>query len=228
MRALFLVLVGLLVCLAGCQLLGIDGRRTDCHPMAVSAPASVGWRALGDGPVYPVYPDAPWDHSIYVIDRAGNTQGWYELKVAWVSRPEYTGPILIRGEQIDDANALHFGRNGQELLAELELPAGASVQWLERLAVIYHATLAWMLCLPSGWARLQHRDRVPSCRDLRDPSLSYPLRRRCALSQDMHPRCLRTSIKKEQVKQCGKSADLRVLPYGAACTPPSSRFTTEH
>jgi hypothetical protein len=152
-RAIVLVLVGLVGCVAGCQLPGTGAAPTPTLTPSPTATQSADWQALhrplrlptvtpgascpaaqehvvssdfgaalGDGPVYPA---APWSHGTYSIDGAGNRQGWYELKVAWVSRPEYTGPILIRGQQIDGPNALRFGVNEQELLPELELPAGS-------------------------------------------------------------------------------------------------------
>jgi hypothetical protein len=139
--------MGLLLCLAGCQLPWIGATpsptatasawqplRRPLHLPTITpgapcpvqtehpvGPASDGWHALGDGPVYPV---APWDQGTYAIGDAGNNQGWYELKVAWVSRPEYPGLSLIRGGPIDGTGTLRFGLGGQELLTDLELPSG--------------------------------------------------------------------------------------------------------
>jgi hypothetical protein len=79
---------------------------------------------IGDGPVYPA---GQWVHGTVSIARAGNDRGWYDLNVLWVARPEYTGPILIRGQQIDGAHGpLLFGNSltGQDMLAELEFSAG--------------------------------------------------------------------------------------------------------
>jgi hypothetical protein len=151
-----LILAGLVVCLAGCQLPGIGATPTPTPTPLPTATATAGgdvWQALhrplhvptvtpgapcpaaierqvspdfgpalGDGPVYPA---GPWSHGTYSVDASPNIQGWHELKVLWISRPEYTGPILIRGQQIDGPNALRFGINGQFLLSELELPAGS-------------------------------------------------------------------------------------------------------
>lgn len=148
-------MVGLVGCLAGCQLHATSATPTPTPIPSPTATQTADWQALhrplhlptvapgapcpaaqehavspdfglalGGGPVYPV---APWVHGTYAIDGARNDQGWYYLKVLWVSRPEYMGPILIRGRQIDGPNALLFGSSltGQDLLPELELPAGS-------------------------------------------------------------------------------------------------------
>jgi hypothetical protein len=154
-----LILGGLVVWLAGCQLPGIGA--TPSPTMTPNPPATLTptvtetaeWQALrrllhlptvapgapcpaaqehsvspdfslalGDGPVYPA---GPWVHGTYSIGNAVNLQGWYDLKVLWIARPEYSGPILIRGQQIDGPNALRFGLNGQLLLPEMKLPAGS-------------------------------------------------------------------------------------------------------
>jgi hypothetical protein len=77
---------------------------------------------LGDGPVYM---QGLWSHGTYSIEGAASTQGYYALKVLWASRPDYTWPILIRGQQVDGTGLLRFGLNAQQLLAELELPTGS-------------------------------------------------------------------------------------------------------
>lgn len=150
-----LIVVGLVACLAGCQLHATSTTPTPTPIPSPTATQTADWQALhrplhlptvapgapcpaaqehslapdfalalGGGPVYPV---APWSHGTFSIDESMNKQGWYYLKVLWVSRPEYTGPILIRGQQIDGPNALLFGSSltGQDLLPELELPAGS-------------------------------------------------------------------------------------------------------
>ena len=65
--------------------------------------------ALGDGPVYPVG-DGPWKHGIFYFGDARADDGWYYLKVLWVGSPQYHGPILIRGHQIDGPNELRFSK----------------------------------------------------------------------------------------------------------------------
>lgn len=46
---------------------------------------------------------------------------WGFSKVLWVSSPDYDGPALIRGYQIDGTNELRFER-GADPPAELRLP----------------------------------------------------------------------------------------------------------
>jgi hypothetical protein len=152
-RALAALVASLALCLAGCQFSGASASPT-ATPTATAVSGDV-WQALrrplhlptiapsavcpaalerrvtpgfspaiGDGPVYAA---GPWSSGRYSIDGAANKQGWYYLKVLWISRPEYTGPILIRGAQIDGPNALLFGSSliVQDLLPELQLPAGS-------------------------------------------------------------------------------------------------------
>jgi hypothetical protein len=87
---------------------------------------------LGDGPVYPVgftrrgvlrfeYP--PPKNSLF----AGSD--WGGQKVLWVSDPEYDGPILIRGAQIDGTNRLRFGLAGPTILEELAFPRHSAENW---------------------------------------------------------------------------------------------------
>jgi hypothetical protein len=87
---------------------------------------------LGSGPVYPVgfakrsvlafeYP--PPKNSLF----AGSE--WGGQKVLWVSNPSYDGPILIRGHQLDGANAVRFGQGGTTLLNELGFRRGEADNW---------------------------------------------------------------------------------------------------
>jgi hypothetical protein len=87
---------------------------------------------LGDGPVYPVgftkrsvlafeYP--PPKNSLF----AGSE--WGGQKVLWVSNPNYDGPILIRGHQLDGANPVRFGQGRSTLLNELAFRRGEADNW---------------------------------------------------------------------------------------------------
>jgi hypothetical protein len=87
---------------------------------------------LGDGPVYPIgfrkrsvlafeYP--PPKNSLF----AGSK--WGGQKVLWVSNPNYDGPILIRGRQLDGANPVRFGQGGTTLLHELAFRRGQADNW---------------------------------------------------------------------------------------------------
>jgi hypothetical protein len=62
---------------------------------------------LGDGPVYPVGFDA---NGVYNFSGTSQDGGWYILKVLWTADPaRYSGPILVRGHQIDGPNEVRFG-----------------------------------------------------------------------------------------------------------------------
>lgn len=68
----------------------------------------------GDGPLYPV-------QSEIVTYRHADDESreWGGQKIAWVSSPEYKGPALIRGHQLDGPSELRFG-HGVDPPAELE------------------------------------------------------------------------------------------------------------
>lgn len=73
---------------------------------------------LGAGPAYPVGFDA---NGVYNYSGTIEEGGWYKLKVLWVADPaRYSGPILVRGRQIDGGNVLRFG-DGADPTAELQL-----------------------------------------------------------------------------------------------------------
>jgi hypothetical protein len=87
---------------------------------------------LGDGPVYPVgfskkgvlrflYP--PPKNSTF----AGSV--WGGEKVLWVSDPNYDGPILIRGQQVDGPNRVQFGQGSAVLLPELAFEGESADNW---------------------------------------------------------------------------------------------------
>lgn len=80
-------------------------------PTTETAPVSPYTGPLaGPGPVY----------------SAGNTlfytraaDGTLNAKVAWISRPEYTGPALIRGKRIDSTGDVRFAPSGAALATDL-------------------------------------------------------------------------------------------------------------
>ncbi|MGA7731876.1 MAG: hypothetical protein WCD37_11475 [Chloroflexia bacterium] len=79
--------------------------------------------ALGTGPAYPVgfSPEGVYDYGGTIEEG-----GWYLLKVLWVADPDaYSGPILIRGRQIDGPGELRFDR-GDDPPKELQLDASNS------------------------------------------------------------------------------------------------------
>jgi hypothetical protein len=92
--------------------------------------------AIGPGPVYSVGYDASGD-----IRWAGSLEdgGWYYIKIGWLVAPE-TGPILIRGRQLDGGNQVGFGSDpgpSPELVLEASDAVGVSGSapgWLNYVA----------------------------------------------------------------------------------------------
>jgi hypothetical protein len=64
----------------------------------------------GPGPVY-----AAGNTAFYT--RADD--GTLRAKVAWIARPEYTGPALIRGKRLDAAGDVRFAPGGAPIASEL-------------------------------------------------------------------------------------------------------------
>jgi hypothetical protein len=54
--------------------------------------------------------------------------GWYGTKTLWVIAPEYMGPVLIRGAQLDGNGPVGFGEN--PLIGHLVIPPGPTVNML--------------------------------------------------------------------------------------------------
>lgn len=73
--------------------------------------------ALGAGPAYPV----PFRDGVLHYDRGRTEGGWIYVKVLWIVRPSYRGPVLIRGRQLDGTHWLGFA-SGPRPLSELQLP----------------------------------------------------------------------------------------------------------
>lgn len=70
-------------------------------PTTTSKPVSRGFGdAAGSGPVYPVGIGTDG-----VLRPAGPRR---QAKVLWVAAPDYRGPVLIRGRQLDGATAVQF------------------------------------------------------------------------------------------------------------------------
>jgi hypothetical protein len=87
---------------------------------------------LGDGPLYPIgfnkrgvlrFPYPPPKNSLF----AGSA--WGGQKVLWVSDPNYAGPILIRGQQLDGPNRVQFGQGSAKLLRELAFGRESADNW---------------------------------------------------------------------------------------------------
>ncbi|MGH2531951.1 MAG: hypothetical protein ACRDJW_06545 [Thermomicrobiales bacterium] len=79
--------------------------------------------ALGDGPAYASYlgPDG-----VANFGGAREEGGWFYVKVLWIANPDYSGPMLVRGAQLDGSNELRF-ENGDDPTEELGLEGGGAV-----------------------------------------------------------------------------------------------------
>lgn len=80
--------------------------------------------ALGAGPAYVTGFGAD---GVYAYQTFDNVPLGYREHF-WLTRPDYQGPVLIRGRQLDGPNALQFGAGPGERAAELRLggPAGTA------------------------------------------------------------------------------------------------------
>jgi hypothetical protein len=81
-------------------------------------------QTYGAGPVYATL--GSWDGTVQTLD-ALVSNGWFISKVLWSVDPMYTGPVLIRGRQLDGGGALLFAADDPSpyrQLVELSLPAG--------------------------------------------------------------------------------------------------------
>jgi hypothetical protein len=71
---------------------------------------------FGEGPVYLAlsFHDGSSDDATFSLDSVPNENRSYRAKTPWVSKPDYLGPILIRGRRLDgkSGNKLRFGASG--------------------------------------------------------------------------------------------------------------------
>jgi hypothetical protein len=77
--------------------------------------------ALGPGPVYPIY----GADGVFAGGRALFPAPWLGRKVLWIAGPTYTGPVLVRGRQLDGKDEVRFGA-GLAPVAELQLDTATS------------------------------------------------------------------------------------------------------
>jgi hypothetical protein len=70
--------------------------------------------ALGEGPVHPLVGFAGArelaPQGILSFHSAGS-RGWYDVKTLWFAHPEYRGPVLIRGRQLDGPHSVFLGES---------------------------------------------------------------------------------------------------------------------
>jgi hypothetical protein len=88
--------------------------------------------ALGDGPAYPVMGmAAPPPSPAGVADLSDDLRrnGWYLHKTLWAVSRRYSGPILIRGRQVDGSRPVRFAINGATALGELSFSAERRPHW---------------------------------------------------------------------------------------------------
>ncbi len=70
---------------------------------------------LGDGPVYAVFFGGIHSDNVHGVVEyadaqtfAGGTSDWGGVKVLWVIKPPYRGPVLIRGGRLDGSSPMRF------------------------------------------------------------------------------------------------------------------------
>jgi hypothetical protein len=88
--------------------------------------------ALGLGPVYPIVggPDATVSFVYPPPPTTAYPKGFGGQKVLWAIGPAYTGPVLIRGRQLDGTNPLWFQvGGGGSALPEMQLPPSTAPGW---------------------------------------------------------------------------------------------------
>jgi hypothetical protein len=89
-----------------------------------------GGLALGEGPVQPIVAGgglAP--QGILTFRSIGVSRGWYEIKTLWFARPEYRGPVFIRGRQLDGPHTIVSGEG--HTLVDPQLGPGDTLNGIE-------------------------------------------------------------------------------------------------
>jgi len=70
----------------------------------------LGGLAFGAAPIAPLI--APgWVHADGVHFYATGPSGWYAVKTMWLATPQYRGPVLIRGRQLDGPHKVFMGQS---------------------------------------------------------------------------------------------------------------------
>jgi hypothetical protein len=82
---------------------------------------------FGKGPVYLAlsFQDQRNDEARFALTRVPRDSNAYSAKTPWVARPDYTGPILVRGGRIDGSSRekLRFWFSGHKPAEMLQLDA---------------------------------------------------------------------------------------------------------
>ena len=99
-------------------------RGAHCPISAAGRAAPQAGATLGDGPAYPVVPP----NGVASLRDDLRSGGWYLHKMMWVVHRRYSGPVLVRGRQVDNGSQLRFDRRR---LPELRLPGApaAAGRW---------------------------------------------------------------------------------------------------
>jgi hypothetical protein len=100
-------------------------------PVSSLAPEITGERygvggAIGSGPVYPLLGSASLVAG-YRPEEWGRGP-WGGQKVLWFTRPDYDGPVLIRGRRLGGWQWMRFDR-GARPSAEIRIAPGETVTW---------------------------------------------------------------------------------------------------
>jgi len=94
-----------------------------------------GGLALGEGPVQPIVLGGGsltqgLRFRAYVLPHARPPyRGWYSMKTLWFARPEYRGPVFIRGRQLDGPHTVVLGEGPS--LVDPQLGPGDTVNGIE-------------------------------------------------------------------------------------------------
>jgi hypothetical protein len=74
---------------------------------------------------------APPPNPAGVVDLSDDLRrkGWYLHKTLWAVARDYSGPVLIRGRQVDGSRPLRFAANGGTALTELSFGADRRPHW---------------------------------------------------------------------------------------------------
>ena len=81
--------------------------------------------ALGEGPVQPLaIGEPPARQGVLVFWPYYVQRRWYGVKMLWFARPDYQGPVFIRGRQLDGPHKTVFG--GGPVLVDPQVGPGAT------------------------------------------------------------------------------------------------------
>jgi hypothetical protein len=100
----------------------------------IRAPALRPGAYCGTGPVYFAFPGIPRFLDFFPPGKSSSTARtkWRRAEVVWASDPSYSGPVLVRGHEVDGQSRVGFG-TGDRPEFELRLPAGSWAEGSERL-----------------------------------------------------------------------------------------------